>query len=57
MNQGEVLHNLLHFLELEQGGEAALTCRGRRGDGGTGGKCNAEVRRATEKAAREHSLS
>lgn len=32
VNQGEVLHYLLHFLELEQGGEAALTCRG-RGEG------------------------
>lgn len=27
VNQGEVLHDLLHLLELEQGGEAALTCR------------------------------
>lgn len=31
VNQGEVLHDLLHLLELEQGGEAALTCRGRGG--------------------------
>lgn len=31
VNQGEVLHDLLHFLKLEQGGEAALTCRGRGG--------------------------
>lgn len=30
MNQGEVLDNLLHLLELEERGEAALTCqRGR----------------------------
>lgn len=27
MNQGEILDNLLHLLELEQRGEAALTCR------------------------------
>lgn len=36
VNQGEVLHDLLHLLELEQGGEAALTCRGREGWVGTG---------------------
>lgn len=54
VNQGEVLHDLLHFLEPEQGGEAALTCQGR---GETGGKRNAEVRRATETAASQHSLS
>lgn len=53
MNQGEVLHYLLHFLELEQGGEAALTCRGR----GTASECNAEVWRLKEAVAREHSLS
>lgn len=33
VNQGEVLHDLLHFLKLEEGGEAALTC-----GGGGGGK-------------------
>lgn len=27
MDQGEVLHDLLHLLELEQRREAALTCR------------------------------
>ena len=28
VNQGEILDDLLHLLELEQSGEAALTCRG-----------------------------
>lgn len=57
MNQGEVLHYLLHFLELEQGGEAALTCRGRGEGEKPAVNVNAEVWRQKEAVAREHSLS
>lgn len=57
VNQGEVLHDLLHLLELEQGGEAALTCRGRGGGWRQANKCNAEAAEAAAVAEREYSLS